>query len=93
MLIFYFLFGLCDVGEFIYLGDVWLLDCFDVSVLDVVVVFYDYVYLCDNFVGIYCEFWFYEQGDRSWLVVICNMFMYEIFGVELVCDIWKGGVV
>lgn len=29
MLIFYLFFGFCDVGEFIYFGDVIFLDCFD----------------------------------------------------------------
>ena len=80
--------GSRDSAEFTVLGDAVLLDCFiDIDSLDVLQVFYDYVYLCANLVGEYCELWYYEYGDYSWLVVICDILMYVIKCVELVRDV------
>jgi sarcosine oxidase subunit delta len=40
----------------------------------------------DNPAGKYCELWYHEQGDRSWLVVTRDTTTHEISEVKLASD-------
>lgn len=77
------LLGPRDAAEFVYRGDVSLLDRPDWQADDAAQRFHDYLYLCDNPAGEHRELWFHEQGDRSWLVVTRNTLTHEITSVEL----------
>lgn len=79
--------GSRDAREFIYLGDVRLLDRPDPTRPDAERSFCDYVFLRDNPAGVHRELWFHEQGDRSWLVVTRNTITHEILGAELARDV------
>ena len=77
------LLGPRDAAEFIYLGDVSLIDRPDWEAPDADKQFHDYLYLRDNPAGDHRELWYHEQGDRSWLVVTRNTLTHEISKVEL----------
>lgn len=81
------LLGPRDAAEFIYKGDVSLLDRPDWQVEDAVQLYHDYLYLRDNPAGEHQELWFHEQGDRSWLVVTRNTLTHEISNVQLARDV------
>ncbi|AZO31993.1 MULTISPECIES: sarcosine oxidase subunit delta [unclassified Mesorhizobium] len=86
MLIPHPLLGLRDAQEFTYLGDARLIDRPDPSAPDAEAAFCDYVFLRDNPAGVHREFWFHEQGDRSWLVVTRDTVTHEVLGAELARD-------
>jgi sarcosine oxidase subunit delta len=77
------LLGPRDAQEFVYLGDVSLIDRPDWQAEGAVDSFYEYLYLRDNPAGAHRELWFHEQGDRSWLVVTRDTVSHEITQVEL----------
>ena len=81
------LLGPRDVHEFTYLGDASLMDRPDPKSETARADFHDYLYLRDNPAGEHREFWFHEQGDRSWLVVTRNTLTHEITKVELARDL------
>jgi heterotetrameric sarcosine oxidase delta subunit len=87
MLIPHPLLGLRDAQEFVYLGDVSLLQRPDGLAPDADKAFYEYVYLRDNPAGVHRELWFHEHGDRSWIVVTRNTITHEILGAELARDV------
>jgi sarcosine oxidase subunit delta len=91
MLIPHPLLGPRDAQEFTYLGDAALLNRPDGMAEGAAEAFNDYVYLRDNPAGIHREFWFHEQGDRSWLIVIRNTVTHEILGAELARDVALSG--
>ena len=77
------LLGPRDAQEFIYLGDVSLLDRPDWQASDADSAFYEYQYHRDNPAGRHQELWYHEQGDRSWLVVTRDTTTHAIEKVEL----------
>ncbi|RWD28354.1 MAG: sarcosine oxidase subunit delta [Mesorhizobium sp.] len=79
--------GSRDAQEFLYLGDVRLLDRPDPIRPDAEYSFCDYVFVRENPAGVHRELWFHEQGDRSWLVVTRNTVTHEILGAELARDV------
>lgn len=81
------LLGPRDAAEFIYLGDVSLIDRPDGMAEDALPAFIDYSYFRDNTAGPHQELWFHEQGDRSWLVVTRDTVTHEITKVELASDV------
>ena len=83
------LLGPRDAQEFVYLGDVSLIDRPDANAETALDDFHDYLYLRDNPVGRHKELWFHEQGDRSWLVVTRDTTTHEITHVELASDYAK----
>ncbi|MEM8775857.1 MAG: sarcosine oxidase subunit delta [Pseudomonadota bacterium] len=87
MLIDHPLLGTRDAAEFIYLGDVSLIDRPDWQAKDAMQQFHDYGYLRDNPAGAHQELWYHEQGDRSWLVVTRDTLTHEISKVELARDV------
>ena len=44
--------------------------------------FTDYVYLRDNPIGPFREYWYHAQGCRRWLIVERDTRTHEIFGAE-----------
>ncbi len=72
-----------DISEFIYKGDVKLLDRPDWKEKDSANKFYEYLYLRENKKGDHKELWYHEQGDRSWLIVTRNTITHEIKDVEI----------
>jgi sarcosine oxidase subunit delta len=81
------LLGPRDAAEFIYKGDVSLIERPDGMSDDSDEAFHDYAYLRDNPAGDHRELWYHEQGDRSWLVVTRNTLTHEIIKVELARDV------
>ena len=77
------LLGPRDAAEFVYKGDVRLIDRPDWQADDAADQFHDYLYLRENPAGTHQELWYHEQGDRSWLVVTRNTLTHEITNVEL----------
>ncbi|MEM7465134.1 MAG: sarcosine oxidase subunit delta [Pseudomonadota bacterium] len=71
-----------DQGEFVYLGDATVLRP-DPAARDAASAFQDYVYLRENPAGWHREYWYHEQGCRSWLVVERNTLTHEIRSVTL----------
>ncbi|MEM6465476.1 MAG: sarcosine oxidase subunit delta [Pseudomonadota bacterium] len=80
------LLGPRDAAEFVYRGDVALMDRPDGVESDPAAM-HDYLYLRDNPAGEHQELWYHEQGDRSWLVVTRNTLTHEITKVELARDV------
>ncbi len=80
------LLGPRDAAEFVYKGDVSLIDRPDGIAENSDEAFHDYAYLRDNPAGEHRELWYHEQGDRSWLVVTRNTVSHEILKVELARD-------
>ncbi|MEM1264595.1 MAG: sarcosine oxidase subunit delta [Pseudomonadota bacterium] len=80
------LLGPRDASEFVYKGDVALIDRPDgmETSLDEM---HDYLHLRDNPAGEHQELWYHEQGDRSWLVVTRNTLTHEITNVTLARDV------
>ena len=72
-----------DISEFIYKGDVKLLDRPEWKEENVANNFYEYIYLRDNKKGDHKELWYHEQGDRSWLIVTRNTITHEIKNVQI----------
>jgi sarcosine oxidase subunit delta len=81
------LLGPRDAAEFIYKGDVSLIDRPDGTAEDMDEAFHDYAYLRDNPAGEHRELWYHEQGDRSWLVLSRNTLTHEITKVEMARDV------
>ena len=81
------LLGPRDAAEFVYKGDVSLIDRPDGMSEDPIGDFDDYMHLRDNPAGQHQELWYHEQGDRSWLVVTRNTLTHEISKVELARDV------
>ena len=81
------LLGPRDAAEFVYKGDVTLIDRPDWQGDEAVDKFHDYLYLRQNPAGEHQELWYHEQGDRSWLVVTRNTLTHEITRVELARDV------
>ena len=81
------LLGPRDAAEFVYKGDVSLINRPDGMAEGVEQEFYEYAYLRDNPAGEHRELWYHEQGDRSWLVVTRNTLTHEITNVELARDV------
>ncbi|TVS00845.1 MAG: sarcosine oxidase subunit delta [Rhodobacteraceae bacterium] len=81
------LLGPCDAQEFVYKGDLRLIDRPDGMAESAEAAFLDYLYLRENPAGAHRELWFHEQGDRSWLVVTRNTVTHEILKVELARDV------
>ena len=81
------LLGPRDSAEFVYKGDVSLIDRPDGMAEGVDEAFHDYLYLRDNPAGDHQELWYHEQGDRSWLVVTRNTLTHEIISVEMARDV------
>ena len=81
------LLGPRDAAEFVYKGDVSLIDRPDGMAENADDAFHDYAYLRDNPAGEHRELWYHEQGDRSWLVVTRNTLSHEILKVELARDV------
>ena len=81
------LLGPRDSAEFVYKGDVSLIDRPDGMAEGVDEAFHDYLYLRDNPAGEHQELWYHEQGDRSWLVVTRNTLTHEIISVEMARDV------
>ena len=75
-----------DAQEFVYLGDVSLIDRPD-GMTQGVEAFHEYLYQRSNPAGEHRELWYHEQGDRSWLVVTRNTVTHEITRVELARDV------
>ena len=75
-----------DAQEFVYLGDVSLIDRPD-GMTQGVEAFHEYLYQRTNPAGEHRELWYHEQGDRSWLVVTRNTVTHEITRVELARDV------
>ncbi len=75
-----------DAQEFVYLGDVSLIDRPD-GMTQGVEAFHEYLYQRSNPAGEHRELWYHEQGDRSWLVVTRNTVTHEIIRVELARDV------
>ena len=75
-----------DAQEFVYLGDVSLIDRPD-GMTQGVEAFHEYLYQRSNPAGEHRELWYHEQGDRSWLVVTRNTVTHEITSVELARDV------
>lgn len=80
------LLGPRDAAEFVYLGDVALIDRPDWRHERAEELFHDYLYLRENQAGEIRELWFHEHGDRSWLIVTRNTLTHEVTNVELVRD-------
>ena len=80
------LLGPRDAAEFVYRGDVALMDRPDGVDADPAAM-HDYLYLRDNPAGEHQELWYHEQGDRSWLVITRNTLTHEITKVELARDV------
>ena len=76
-----------DSAEFVYKGDVSLIDRPDGMAEGADEAFHDYLYLRDNPAGDHQELWYHEQGDRSWLVVTRNTLTHEIISVEMARDV------
>ena len=87
MIIYHPLLGPRDAAEFVYKGDVSLIDRPDGMGDGADDAFHDYLYLRDNLAGEHQELWYHEQGDRSWLVVTRNTLTHEISNVELARDL------
>ena len=83
------LLGPRDASEFIYLGDVSLLNRPNWDGKKSEDIFYKYLYLRENVAGMHKELWFHQQGDRSWLVISRNTVTHEIFKVELATEFKK----
>ena len=83
------LLGPRDASEFIYLGDVSLLNRPNWDEEKSEDNFYKYLYLRENVAGTHKELWFHQQGDRSWLVISRNTVTHEIFKVELATEFKK----
>ena len=83
------LLGPRDASEFIYLGDVSLLNRPNWDEEKSEDNFYKYLYLRENVAGMHKELWFHQQGDRSWLVISRNTVTHEIFKVELAAEFKK----
>lgn len=81
------LLGPRDAAEFVYRGDVALMDRPDAMAGATDAEFHDYMYLRDNPAGEHQELWYHEQGDRSWLVVTRNTLTHEITHVALARDV------
>ena len=81
------LLGPRDAAEFVYKGDVGLIDRPDGMAESVDEAFHDYAYLRDNPAGEHRELWYHEQGDRSWLVVTRNTLTHEIIDVQLASEV------
>ena len=81
------LLGPRDSAEFVYKGDVSLIDRPDGMAEGADEAFHDYLYLRDNPAGDHQELWYHEQGDRSWLVVTRNTLTHEITSVEMARDV------
>ena len=81
------LLGPRDAAEFVYKGDVSLIDRPDWQSDDAMEAFHDYLYLRDNPAGQHRELWYHEQGDRSWLVVTRDTLTHEITNVEMARDV------
>jgi methylglutamate dehydrogenase subunit B len=81
------LLGSRDAQEFVYLGDVNLINRPDGLATDAADAFHDYLYLRDNPAGLHRELWYHEQGDRSWLVVTRNTLTHEITDVTFARDV------
>jgi len=81
------LLGPRDSAEFVYKGDVMLIDRPDPASETAAREFYAYGYLRDNPAGWHEELWFHEAGDRSWLVVTRNTLTHEIRDVKLARDV------
>lgn len=80
------LLGPRDAAEFVYKGDVNLINRPDgkaTSDSDM----HEYMYLRDNPAGEHRELWYHEQGDRSWLVVTRSTLTHEITKVEMARDV------
>jgi sarcosine oxidase subunit delta len=90
MIIFHPLLGPRDASEFVYLGDVSMIDRPDPGAADAAEQFYEYAYLRGNPAGAHRELWYHEQGDRSWLVVTRDTLTHEIAKVELARDVALG---
>jgi methylglutamate dehydrogenase subunit B len=86
MIIHHPILGPRDAQEFVYLGDVSLIDRPD-GMTAGVEAFHDYTYTRTNPAGEHRELWYHEQGDRSWLVVTRNTVTHEITKVELARDV------
>ena len=81
------LLGPRDAAEFVYFGDVSVMDRPDWQEADAGEKFHDYAYLRDNPAGEHRELWYHEQGDRSWLVVTRDTVTHAISRVELARDV------
>ena len=81
------LLGPRDSSEFVYLGDVNLINRPDWQEDNAVQHFAEYGYLRDNIAGMHRELWFHEYGDRSWLVVTRDTLSHEIKEVRLASDV------
>ena len=86
MIIHHPILGPRDAQEFVYLGDVSLIDRPD-GMTQGVEAFHEYLYQRSNPAGEHRELWYHEQGDRSWLVVTRNTVTHEITRVELARDV------
>ena len=86
MIIHHPILGPRDAQEFVYLGDVSLIDRPD-GMTQGVEAFHEYLYQRTNPAGEHRELWYHEQGDRSWLVVTRNTVTHEITRVELARDV------
>ena len=86
MIIHHPILGPRDAQEFVYLGDVSLIDRPD-GMTQGVEAFHEYLYQRTNPAGEHRELWYHEQGDRSWLVVTRNTVAHEITRVELARDV------
>ena len=80
------LLGPRDSSEFYHLGDATLIDRPNREDVNAAEAFYEYLYVRDNPAGKYCELWYHEQGDRSWLVVTRDTITHEILEVKLASD-------
>lgn len=81
------LLGPRDFSEFVYLGDVRLIERPDWLQDDAGEQFYSYLHERDNPAGRHRELWYHEHGDRSWLVVTRDTVTHEIESVELARDV------
>ena len=86
MIIHHPILGPRDAQEFVYLGDVSLIDRPD-GMTQGVEAFHEYLYQRSNPAGEHRELWYHEQGDRSGLVVTRNTVTHEIIRVELARDV------
>ncbi|MEL6520783.1 MAG: sarcosine oxidase subunit delta [Pseudomonadota bacterium] len=83
------LLGPRDAAEFVYKGDVSLIDRPDGMAASLEEM-HDFVHLRDNPAGAHRELWYHAYGDRSWLVVTRDTTTHEITKVELARDVARG---
>lgn len=83
MLILYCLYCgvMVDEIELVVGGEVYL-KCFGFGLSDDE--FEGYLFVCENFKGVYFECWCYVYGCGKWFFVVWLIIMFEVFGIYLV---------